>query len=30
MPIKIKFLESKPMRVAVKVHRPAWQQFLSY
>lgn len=30
MPIKVKILGSKPTRVAVKVRRPAWQQFLSY
>lgn len=29
MPIKIKIFSSKA-RVVVKVHRPDWQQFLSY
>lgn len=30
MPIKVKIFSSKGTRVAVKVQRPEWQQFLSY
>jgi hypothetical protein len=30
MPVKVKFVSSKPEKVAVKVRRPSWQQFIQY
>ena len=30
MPVKVKIVSSKPEKVAVKVRRPAWQQFIHY
>ena len=30
MSVKIKIINTKPMRVEVQVRRPQWQQFLQY
>ncbi len=30
MPVKIKMLPSRPMRVVVQIRRPAWRQYLHY
>jgi len=30
MSVKIKVIRSRPTRVTVAVHRPSWQEFLSY
>lgn len=30
MSVKIKIIKSKPARVTVAVHKPAWQEFIQY
>jgi len=30
MPVKIKVINSRPSHVSVTVHRPNWQEFITY
>lgn len=30
MPVKVKFVSSKPEKVSVRIRRPSWQQFIHY
>ena len=30
MPVKIKIVSSKPEKIAVRIRKPYWQQFIQY